>query len=63
MSGDHHHHSHKHGRWGRGLERFGHNLSAGDHNPFARAALLVVNLSRRLLPPSDCCGHYGEPGC
>jgi hypothetical protein len=29
-----------------------------------RFALAMLNWSRRFrIPPRDCCGHPGEPGC
>ncbi|HYL08775.1 MAG TPA: hypothetical protein VEU76_09500 [Candidatus Udaeobacter sp.] len=56
----HHEHDHDHGPPG-----FVANLWAGDHNPIARAGLVLLNLARRGRPGHShgCCGNYGEPGC
>jgi hypothetical protein len=57
VSRDHHGHDHD------PTDSFGRNLRSGDYNPLSRGWILVTNLIRRLRPPHDCCGHYGEPGC
>jgi hypothetical protein len=45
------------------VRSFLRNLAAGEDAALTRAGKLVRNLSRRRLPPYDCCGNYGEPGC
>jgi hypothetical protein len=54
VSGEHHDHP---------ASSFDENMRGGDYGPLRRGWMLFTNLSRRLRPPHDCCGHYGEPGC
>jgi hypothetical protein len=52
-----------HRRHDHAMSSFDRNLHSGTYNPLGRGWLLITNLTRRLRPPHDCCGHYGEPGC
>lgn len=48
----------------RGLRFAISNWRNSDLPFLQRLGLALVNYSRRLrVPPRDCCGHPGEPGC
>jgi hypothetical protein len=39
------------------------NWRESDRPLWIKLGLLVRNNAKKTLTLSDCCGHYGEPGC